>query len=65
MGGDCAESFDEFSVNHIRDTFRVILQMSLVLTFGASLPVIKVGRMAGQFAKPRSEPGLFFTIRIV
>jgi 3-deoxy-7-phosphoheptulonate synthase len=56
MGGDCAESFSEFSVNHIRDTFRVILQMSLVLTYGASLPVVKVGRMAGQFAKPRSEP---------
>ena len=56
MGGDCAESFSEFSVNHIRDTLRVILQMSLVLTFGASLPVVKVGRMAGQFAKPRSEP---------
>ena len=56
MGGDCAEAFNEFSVNHIRDTFRVILQMALVMTFGASLPVIKVGRMAGQFAKPRSEP---------
>ena len=56
MGGDCAESFDEFSVDHIRDTFRVILQMALVLTFGASMPVVKIGRMAGQFAKPRSEP---------
>ena len=56
MGGDCAESFNEFSVNHIRDTFRVILQMALVLTFGGSMPVIKIGRMAGQFAKPRSEP---------
>ena len=53
MGGDCAESFDEFSVDHIRDTFRVILQMALVLTFGASMPVVKIGRMAGQFAKPR------------
>lgn len=56
MGGDCAEAFDEFNVDHIRDTFRVILQMSLVLTFGAAMPIIKVGRMAGQFAKPRSEP---------
>ncbi len=55
MGGDCAETFNEFSVNHIRDTFRVLLQMSLVLTFGGSMPVIKMGRMAGQFAKPRSE----------
>lgn len=56
MGGDCAEAFKEFSVNHIRDTFRIILQMALVMTFGGSMPVIKVGRMAGQFAKPRSEP---------
>jgi len=56
MGGDCAEAFDEFNVDHVRDTFRLILQMGLVMTFGSSLPVIKVGRMAGQFAKPRSEP---------
>eukprot|EP00597_Dinobryon_sp_UTEXLB2267_P002825 CAMPEP_0170081690 /NCGR_PEP_ID=MMETSP0019_2-20121128/17486_1 /TAXON_ID=98059 /ORGANISM="Dinobryon sp., Strain UTEXLB2267" /LENGTH=475 /DNA_ID=CAMNT_0010296229 /DNA_START=120 /DNA_END=1547 /DNA_ORIENTATION=+ len=56
MGGDCAEAFSEFSVNHVRDTFRVILQMALVLTFGGSMPVIKIGRMAGQFAKPRTEP---------
>lgn len=56
MGGDCAEAFGEFNVDHVRDTFRVILQMSLVLTFGAAMPIIKVGRMAGQFAKPRSEP---------
>lgn len=56
MGGDCAEAFSEFSVNHIRDTLRVILQMALVMTFGGAMPVIKVGRMAGQFAKPRSEP---------
>ncbi len=56
MGGDCAEAFNEFSVNHIRDTFRVMLQMALVMTFGGGIPVIKVGRMAGQFAKPRSEP---------
>lgn len=55
MGGDCAESFNEFSVNHIRDTFRVLLQMALVMTYGGSMPVIKIGRMAGQFAKPRSE----------
>jgi len=56
MGGDCAEAFNEFNVDHVRDTFRVILQMSLVLTFGSAMPVIKIGRMAGQFAKPRSEP---------
>lgn len=55
MGGDCAESFSEFNVDHVRDTFRVILQMALVLTFGSAMPVIKVGRMAGQFAKPRSK----------
>jgi len=56
QGGDCAESFKEFNSNNIRDTFRVLLQMSVVLMFGAQMPVIKVGRMAGQFAKPRSEP---------
>ncbi|MGB0684037.1 MAG: class II 3-deoxy-7-phosphoheptulonate synthase [Magnetovibrionaceae bacterium] len=56
QGGDCAESFAEFHADNIRDTFRVLLQMAVVLTFGASLPVIKVGRMAGQFAKPRSAP---------
>jgi 3-deoxy-7-phosphoheptulonate synthase len=56
QGGDCAESFAEFHPNNIRDTFRVLLQMAIVLTFGASTPVVKVGRMAGQFAKPRSEP---------
>lgn len=56
FGGDCAESFEEFSTNHIRDTFRVILQMALVLTHGGGKPVVKIGRMAGQFAKPRSEP---------
>ncbi|MGI9387815.1 MAG: class II 3-deoxy-7-phosphoheptulonate synthase [Methyloligellaceae bacterium] len=56
QGGDCAESFAEFSANNIRDTFRVMLQMAVVLTFGAACPVVKVGRMAGQFAKPRSEP---------
>ena len=56
QGGDCAESFAEFSANQIRDSFRVLLQMAVALTFGASLPVVKVGRMAGQFAKPRSAP---------
>ena len=56
QGGDCAESFDDFSANRIRDTFRLFLQMAVVLTFGASMPVIKVGRIAGQFAKPRSAP---------
>ncbi|EOY24167.1 hypothetical protein QUC31_008616 [Theobroma cacao] len=56
QGGDCAESFKEFNANNIRDTFRVLLQMGIVLTFGAQIPVIAVGRMAGQFAKPRSEP---------
>lgn len=56
QGGDCAESFAEFHANNIRDTFKVILQMAVVLTFGASSPVVKVGRMAGQFAKPRSAP---------
>ena len=55
QGGDCAESFAEFHPDNIRDTFRVLLQMAVVLTFGASCPVVKVGRMAGQFAKPRSE----------
>lgn len=54
QGGDCAESFVEFHPNNIRDTFRVLLQMAVVLTFGAAVPVVKVGRLAGQFAKPRS-----------
>ena len=54
QGGDCAESFAQFSADNIRDTFKVMLQMAMVLTFGAKVPVIKVGRMAGQFAKPRS-----------
>lgn len=54
QGGDCAESFKEFHPDNIRDTFKVLLQMSLVLTFAGSVPVIKVGRLAGQFAKPRS-----------
>ncbi len=54
QGGDCAESFSEFSANLIRDTFKVMLQMAVVLTFGSKRPVVKIGRMAGQFAKPRS-----------
>ena len=55
QGGDCAESFADFHADVIRDTFRVLLQMAVVLTFGASVPVVKLGRMAGQFAKPRSS----------
>ena len=54
QGGDCAESFAEFNANKIRDTFRVLLQMAVVMTFAGSCPVVKIGRMAGQFAKPRS-----------
>jgi 3-deoxy-7-phosphoheptulonate synthase len=56
QGGDCAESFAELHPDNIRDTFRVLMQMAVVLTFGASLPVVKAGRLAGQFAKPRSNP---------
>ncbi|SLN40089.1 Phospho-2-dehydro-3-deoxyheptonate aldolase [Falsiruegeria litorea R37] len=56
QGGDCAESFEQFSADGIRDTFKVMLQMAMVLTYGAKVPVVKVGRMAGQFAKPRSAP---------
>ena len=56
QGGDCAESFAEFSADNIRDTFKVMLQMAMVLTYGAKVPVVKVGRMAGQMAKPRSAP---------
>ena len=55
QGGDCAESFAEFNADNIRDTFRVMLQMAVVLTYGAKCPVVRVGRMAGQFAKPRSS----------
>lgn len=54
QGGDCAESFSEFHPNNIRDTFKVLLQMAVVLTYGGNKPVVKVGRLAGQFAKPRS-----------
>lgn len=56
QGGACAESFEEFTADVVRDTFRILLQMAAVLTFGAKVPVIKVGRMAGQYAKPRSSP---------
>ncbi|QIE42587.1 class II 3-deoxy-7-phosphoheptulonate synthase [Meridianimarinicoccus aquatilis] len=56
QGGDCAESFQQFSADSIRDTFKVMLQMAMVLTYAAKVPVVKVGRMAGQFAKPRSAP---------
>ncbi len=55
QGGACAETFNEFTADVIRDTFRVLLQMAVVLTFGATVPVVKLGRMAGQFAKPRSS----------
>ncbi|WP_432468827.1 class II 3-deoxy-7-phosphoheptulonate synthase [Agarivorans sp. Z349TD_8] len=55
QGGDCAESFDEFRTSHIRDTFKALMQMAVVLTFGGQKPVVKIGRIAGQFAKPRSD----------
>src|SRR5258706_8879441 len=56
QAGDCAESFDGFSADGIRDKLKVILQMAVVLTYGSGVPVVKVGRIAGQFAKPRSAP---------
>src|SRR5580704_8990599 len=56
QGGDCAESFAEHGANNIRDFFRLFLQMAVVLTYAAASPVVKVGRVAGQFAKPRSLP---------
>src|SRR5918992_226789 len=56
QGGDCAESFAEHGADNIRDFFRVFLQMAVVLTFAATSPVVKVGRIPGQFAKPRSTP---------
>jgi 3-deoxy-7-phosphoheptulonate synthase len=56
QGGDCAESFAEFSADNIRDTFRVLMQMAVVMTYAAACPIVKVGRLAGQFAKPRSTP---------
>ena len=55
QGGDCAESFSQFAANGIRDTFKVLLQMAVILTYGSSIPIIKIGRIAGQFAKPRSS----------
>ena len=55
QGGDCAESFAEFHPDNIRDTFRVLLQMSVILTYAAAMPVVKLGRIAGQFAKPRTD----------
>lgn len=55
QGGDCAESFSEFNARNIRDTFKVMLQMAVVMTFSSGLPIVKVGRMGGQFAKPRSS----------
>ncbi len=55
QAGDCAESFDEFNAVNIREKLRVILQMAVVLTYSMGVPVVKVGRMAGQFAKPRSS----------
>jgi 3-deoxy-7-phosphoheptulonate synthase len=55
QGGDCAESFAEFSENNLRDFFKVILQMTVALMYGAGVPVVKVGRIAGQFSKPRSD----------
>src|SRR5204863_6636964 len=56
QAGDCAESFDGFSADAIRDKLKVILQMAVVLTYGSGVPVVKMGRIAGQFAKPRSSP---------
>lgn len=56
QGGDCAEAFMQFNANRIRDTYRVLLQMSVVMMFGGGVPVVKMGRIAGQFAKPRSKP---------
>ena len=56
QAGDCAESFDAFNADAIRDKLKVILQMAVVLTYGAGVPVVKMGRIAGQFAKPRSSP---------
>ena len=55
QAGDCAESFDDFSADSIRDKLKVILQMAVVLTYGSGVPVVKVGRIAGQFGKPRSS----------
>src|ERR671917_2543127 len=56
QAGDCAESFEAFSADAIRDKLRLILQMAVVMTYSSGVPVVKVGRIAGQFAKPRSAP---------
>ena len=56
QAGDCAESFQEFRADNIRDKLKVILQMAVALTYAGGVPVVKVGRIAGQFAKPRSSP---------
>jgi 3-deoxy-7-phosphoheptulonate synthase len=56
QAGDCAESFDQFSANNIRDKLKIILQMAVVLTYSSGVPTVKVGRIAGQFAKPRTSP---------
>ena len=55
QGGDCAETFADATVEKVRDKIKILLQMAVVLTYGASVPVVKVGRMAGQYAKPRSK----------
>ena len=55
FGGDCAESFKEFRADNVRDTYRVLLQMAVVLMYGAGMPVVKLGRMAGQLSQARSE----------
>ena len=65
QGGDCAESFKEFHPDNIRDTFRTLMAMSVVLTFAGSKPVVKVGRIAGQFGKPRSERAQQFLAKIL
>ncbi len=56
QGGDCAEAFDAVSADQIRNKLKTLLQMGAVLTYAASVPVVKVGRIAGQYSKPRSKP---------
>ncbi len=65
QAGDCAESFDAFTADAIRDKLKVILQMAVVLTYGAGVPVVKIGRIAGQFAKPRSSPSELVDGRLI
>src|SRR5256885_14556923 len=60
QAGECAESFDNLSADSIRDQLKIILQMAVVLTYASGLPIVKVGRIAGQFAKPRSSPSEWF-----